>query len=124
MVRLGFSQDAADKIFNGQGIGLIDEWLNLDDDYVKTLLRNVWKPGGDRQYEMINFKEDMNLHLTVLFVHHKNHTGRSVDYSDINITNICALKKQQELDSDKKTNPESPTIDLKDVSNTYESMNQ
>ena len=41
MVRLGFSQDAADKIFNGQGIGLIDEWLNLDDDYVKTLLRNV-----------------------------------------------------------------------------------
>ena len=66
----------------------------------------------------------MNLHLTVLFVHHKNHTGRSVDYSDINITNICALKKQQELDSDKKTNPESPTIDLKDVSNTYESMNQ
>ena len=41
MVRLGFIQDAADEIFIVQGIHLIDEWLNLDDDDVKTLIKNV-----------------------------------------------------------------------------------
>ena len=47
-VQLGFGQDADDKIFNGQGIELIDKWLNLDDDNVKTFLGNVRKPGGGR----------------------------------------------------------------------------
>ena len=43
MVQLGLSLDAAAEIFNGQGINLIDEWLNLnlDNNNVKTLLRNV-----------------------------------------------------------------------------------
>ena len=41
MVRLGFSQDADDTILNGQGVDLIDEWLNLDDDNVKTVLQNI-----------------------------------------------------------------------------------
>ena len=43
MVRLGFSQDAAAKVFNEKVIDWIDEWLNLDDANVKTLLRNVPK---------------------------------------------------------------------------------
>ena len=41
MVRLGFSHDAADNIFNGQGTVSIDEWWNLDNDYVRKLLWNV-----------------------------------------------------------------------------------
>ena len=43
MVHIGLSLDAADEIFNGQGINLIDEWLNLnlDNNNVKTLLWNV-----------------------------------------------------------------------------------
>ena len=56
MVRLGFIQDAADKIFIVQGIHLIDECLNLDDDDVKTLIKNVWKPGDDGQGETMSFK--------------------------------------------------------------------
>ena len=56
MVRLGFIQDAADEIFIVQGIHLIDEWLNLDDDDVKTLIKNVWKPGDDGQGETMRFK--------------------------------------------------------------------
>ena len=41
VVRLGFSQDAADDIFNAKGIESIDEWLNLDNEYVNTLYWNV-----------------------------------------------------------------------------------
>ena len=78
-VRLRFSQDAADDIFNGKNIDLIDEWLNLEDENVKTLLHNVRKPGGDGQVEMINFKAEINLHLTVFFVCHKHRKIRSVD---------------------------------------------
>ena len=68
MVRLGFVQDAADRVFNGQGIDLIDEWLNLDNDGVKTLLRDVLKPSSGGQGDMISFNAVMNLHPTVFFV--------------------------------------------------------
>ena len=66
----------------------------------------------------------MNLCLNFLFVRHKHHTSRSVEYGDITIPHIFTLKKQQELDSAKETNPEATTIDLKDISKTYEEMIQ
>ena len=66
----------------------------------------------------------MDLHLTVLFAHHNHHTSQSVDYGDVTVPKICALKKQLELDSSKETNPEAPTINLKDISKTYEAMIQ
>ena len=98
MVQLWFSQGAAEDIFNGQGIDSIDEWLNLDNDNVKILLQNVWKPGGGGQGEMISFKAEMSLHITVFFVCHKHRTSQSVEYGDITVPNICALKKQQQLE--------------------------
>ena len=75
VVRLGFSHDKADEIFNGKGIELIDKWLNLYTDDVKTLRWNVKIPGGGGHGEMISFKTEMNLHLTIFFVCHKNRTS-------------------------------------------------
>ena len=72
--------------------------MSLEDEYIKILLKNVQKPGGGGQGDVISFKSEMNLRLTVLFFHNKNHTSWSVDYSDITIPNIFALKKQQELE--------------------------
>ena len=96
--------------------------MNLDDDNVNTLLRNVRKHNGGGHGEIISFKAEMNLHLTVFFVCHKNRISLSVDYSDITVPNIFALKKQRELGSAKETNTEALTINLKDISKTYETM--
>ena len=124
MLWLGFIQDAADKLFDGQEIDSIDEWLKLVYDNVNTLLWNVRKPGSGRQGEMISFKADINIHLTVFFARHKYYTSWSMDYSDISVPNICAMRKQQEMESDKEKNPKYPTIDLKDISKTFEAMIQ
>ena len=124
MVRLGFIHNAADDIYNGQGINLINKWSNLDDDDVKTLLWNVQKLGSGRPCEMIRFKSKMNLHLTVLFIHHKNRTIRLVNYGDITVPRIHALKKQQEMESTKGSKLEDITINMKDVSKTYKLMIQ
>ena len=48
----------------------------LGDDDVNKLIRNAQKPGGVGQGDMIMFKAEMNLHLTVLFIIHKNCTRR------------------------------------------------
>ena len=85
IVRLGFSQDATADIFNGQGINLINEWSNLDDDNINTLLHNVRKPCGVRPGEMIIFKAEINLHLIFFFVCHKHCTSKLVEYGDINV---------------------------------------
>ena len=124
MVRLGFSQDAANEIFNGQGLDLINEWLNLDNNNVKKLLQKVQKPGGGGHGEMISFKAEMNFHLDIFFVRHKNRTSISVDYSDITVTNIRALKKQRYMELDKEAKHEATAIDLEDVSKTHEAMIQ
>ena len=47
-----------------------------------------------------------------------------MDSSDIVVPNICAPKKQRELELAKETNTEAPIIDLKDVSKPYEAMIQ
>ena len=65
-----------------------------------------------------------NLPLTFFFARHKNHTSWSVDYSDITVPKMCALKKQLEMESGKEKNHEAPTIDLKDISKTYEAIIQ
>ena len=75
MVRLGFNQGVDYEIFTGKGIDLIDEWLNLENYDVNTLLRNVRKYGGVVQGEMISFKVEMNLRLSVFLVCHKHHTS-------------------------------------------------
>ena len=75
MVRLGFNQGVDYEIFTGKGIDLIDEWLNLENDDVNTLLRNVRKYGGVVQGEMISFKAEMNLRLSVFLVCHKHNTS-------------------------------------------------
>ena len=94
VVRLGFSQDLAEKIFNGKYIESIDEWLNLDNDDVKKLPRNFQKPGGVGEGGIISFKAEMNPHLTVLFILHKNRTSLSVEYIDITVPKFHAFKKQ------------------------------
>ena len=42
-----------------------------------------------------------------------------MDYIDITVPNIHALKKQWKLDTGRETNPESPKIVLKYVSKTF-----
>ena len=44
MVSLGFSLDAVGEIFNWQEIDLIDKWLDLENDNVKTLpgMSKIW----------------------------------------------------------------------------------
>lgn len=124
MVRLGFNEAAADEIYGGQGIDSIEEWENFDEADVKSLCRTVRKPGGGGDGEMISYKAEMNLQLAVFFIHHKHRTSRTVDYADITVPKIRALKKQREVEALKESKPELPTIDLKDVSKTYEAMVQ
>ena len=70
------------------------------------------KTSGVGPGEMISFKANMNIHLTVILVYHKNHTSIAVEYGEITIPNIFALKKQRDMDSTKETKPKYPTIDL------------
>ena len=124
MVRLGFTEAAADEIYSGQGIDSIDEWANLDESDVTSLCRTVRKPGGGGAGKMISYKAEMNLQAAVFFIYHKHRTSRTVDYTNITVPEIRALKKQREMEATTESKPEAPTIDLKDVSKTYEALVQ
>ena len=63
------------RLKDGQGVDLNNEWLNLDDDDVKTLLQNFQKPSGGEAGNMISFKAEMNLHLTIFLVDQKKPTS-------------------------------------------------
>ena len=60
----------------------------------------------------------------MFFIHHKIHTSRTVDYGDITVPVIRALKKQRKIEAIKEPKNEAPTIDLKDVLKTYEYLIQ
>ena len=92
MVRLGFTEAAADEIYSGQGIDSIDEWANLDKSDVTSLCQTVRKPGGGGDGKMISYKAKMNLQAAVFFIYHKHRTSRTVDYTNITVPEICAMK--------------------------------
>ena len=88
------------------------------------MLRSFLKPGGGVNGDMVGFKAELNLKLAVFFIHHKICTSRTVDCWDTTVPIIHALKKQYDIEAIKKPNTEAMTIDLKDVSKTYESLIQ
>ena len=124
LVHLGFSKSAANDIYQRQGIDSIDEWANFENDYVVSLLRSVRKSGGSGNGEMVVLKADLNFQLAVLFIHQNIRTNRTVDYGDITVPDIRALKKQREIEAIKEPKTEALTINLKYFLKTYESLNQ
>ena len=106
------------KYISGREVESIDEWANFDKDGVVSLLRSVRKHGGGRNGEMVGFKAELNLQIYVFYIHHQIRTIRKVDYGDITVTAIRALKKQREIEVIQEPKTEALTIDLKDVSKT------
>ena len=60
----------------------------------------------------------------MFYIHHKIRTRKTVDYGDITVYDICALKKQRTIESIRESKKEALTIDLEDVLKTYESLIQ
>ena len=115
LVRMGFSASAANGIYQRQGIDSIDEWANFNKDDVVSLLCSVRKPGVGRNGDIVGFKAELNIELAMFFIHNKTHTSRTVNYGDITVPTICALKKQREIEALKEPKIEVPKIDLKDI---------
>ena len=79
------------------------------------MLRSFRKHVGGRNGEMIGFKAELNIQISVIFIHHKICTSKTVNYGGITVPMICSLKKQREIEAIKEPKTEAPTIDLKDV---------
>ena len=94
LVRLEFSASATNDIYQRQAIDFIDEWDNFDKDNIFSLLCPFCKPGGDGNGDMVGLKTELNIQLAVFFIHHKIRTSRAVDYGDITVPAISAMKKQ------------------------------
>ena len=58
----------------------------------------------------------------MFFIHQKICTSRTVDYGDITVPAIHALNKQHMIEAIKYPKNEAPTINLKNVLKTYESL--
>ena len=112
LVRLGFSSIAANEIYQRQGIDCIHEWAKFDKDKCFSLLHSVCKPGGSGNGDMVGFKAELNIQLAVFFIHHKIRTSRTVDYGDITVPAIRALKKQLEIEAIKDPKTGATTIDF------------
>ena len=97
---------------------------NFDKDEKISLLCSVLKPGGGGNGEMVGFKVELNLQLVVFLIHHNIRTRRTVNYGDITIPNIHALKKKCEVEAIKEPKTEAPTINLKDLLKTFEYLIQ
>ena len=60
----------------------------------------------------------------MFFIHHKIGTIRTVEYGNINVTDIRAMKKQRKIEAIKEPKTEDPMIDLKGFLKTYEYLIQ
>jgi len=128
---LGFSQAAADEIYNNQGIDSIDEWKEMDEDSVATLCKVLRRPGGTAQGGganpgvMVSARAETNAKLAVFFIHHRVRVSRDVDYRDVTLTEVRKLSRQREVESKTKdTGADAPKLNSKDWPKTIEGLEE
>ena len=127
---LGFSEEAANKIYDVQGINAISEWKEMDDEAITTLCKVLRRPGGTAAGGgadpgvMVSARAETNLKLAVFFMKHQERVSRGVQWSDVTLSEIRKLSRQREMEdktSDSGT-ADTPKVDPKDWSKTMESL--
>ena len=127
---LGFSEEAANKIYDVQGVNAISEWKEMDDEAITTLCKVLRRPGGTAAGGgadpgvMVSARAETNLKLAVFFMKHQERVSRGVQWSDVTLSEIRKLSRQREMEdktSDSGT-ADTPKVDPKDWSKTMESL--
>ena len=123
-----------------QGIDHIDEFKDLDDDEVETLLKLLRRPGGTVVNPnaanpgqpahitapgiSVSMRAATHLKLAVYYCRHMERTSRPLRTADITCPDIKALKALRDEEEASKDPTKAPTIDKKNWSKTFEAVQE
>ena len=143
LVRLGFTQDAANAITQDQGIDSMEELKTLKDSEVKDLCDVVRKPGGTIPNPnaavagqpatirdpgiKVSLRAEGNLKLTCYWLRHLARTSRNANFADIQVDTVRTMKtlvEQEEAHDDPKLDEGDKIVKLKDWSRTMENIQE
>eukprot|EP00543_Licmophora_paradoxa_P009148 CAMPEP_0202448362 /NCGR_PEP_ID=MMETSP1360-20130828/7172_1 /ASSEMBLY_ACC=CAM_ASM_000848 /TAXON_ID=515479 /ORGANISM="Licmophora paradoxa, Strain CCMP2313" /LENGTH=287 /DNA_ID=CAMNT_0049065891 /DNA_START=408 /DNA_END=1272 /DNA_ORIENTATION=- len=126
---IGFTQAAADEMYDNQGINSIEELRILDDDAVTTLCKTLRRPGGvDPNGAGVNpgvavsARAEINLKLAVYHIKHQERVSRSVTYANATLVTIRKLTRQRDMENKSESVVDAPKIDPKDWAKTMEAI--
>ncbi len=128
--RMGFTPDAADYI-SAADKGGFDTLQSLEvlaggDPTGSGFIKSMRRPGGDSANgETVSYMAELNFKHLLFFLRHKKRTNRSVSASNITVTAINALNRQQEFEASSKEDskePALPHLDPEDWSLTAENV--
>ena len=101
MQGIGFTQAAADEMYDNQGIDLIEELRTLDNDAVTTLCKTLRRPGGLGPTGVgvntgvaVSARAEIKLKLAVYYIKHQKRVSRSLNYANATLGRIRKLARQ------------------------------
>jgi hypothetical protein len=140
LVRMRFTNAAADLIVGEQGVDQLSEIKILTDDEIESLCKVVRRPGGTlpnpnaavagepatipARGESISMIAESNLKLASYFLRHQERISRTVVYADVTLDGVRALRDLKQYEKDHVDPTAEPTIDTKDWSATMEGIEE
>ncbi|KAI2512366.1 hypothetical protein MHU86_2028 [Fragilaria crotonensis] len=139
MVRIGFSEQAAQALVEDQGIATLEEIRLLSDDEIESLCKVIRRPGGtipppagaaagaaqvQNPGVQVNLRAELNLKLLSFYLRHQVRVSRTVAVASVTLDNIRSIRELREFESTYKNPDDLPTINPKDWPKTMEAIDE
>ena len=140
MVRIGFSEQAAQALVEEQGIATLDEIRLLSDNEIESLCKVIRRPGGrlppaagaaagaaqiPNPGVQVNLRAAMNLKLLYFYLRHQVRVSRTVAVASVTLETITTIRELLEFKSTYKNPDELPVINpAKDWPKTMEAIDE
>ncbi len=138
MVRIGFTEMAAQALVDEQGMDTLEEIKLLTDDEIESLCKVIRRPGGmipappggaaggaakiPNPGVPVNQRAEGHLKLLAFYLRHQARISRTVTVAQVTLEAIRTVRELREFESTYKNPDDLPTINAKDWPKTMEAI--
>ncbi|KAI2493825.1 hypothetical protein MHU86_20706 [Fragilaria crotonensis] len=140
MVRIGFTEMAAQALVDEQGMDSLEEIKLLTDDEIESLCKVIRRPGGmipappggaaggaaniPNPGVPVNQRAEGHLKLLAFYLRHQARISRTVTVAQVTLEAIRTVRELREFESTYKNPDDLPTINAKDWPKTMEAIDE
>lgn len=115
LVRMGFTNNAAERVVaaDGQGLVSIEDFQQMDEKTIESCMKGIRRPGGNGVGFPVSGMAEQNFRNMIKYVKHFQRINRTLTQADITLVKVRSFQHQTNIE-DKHTDPtEAPKANLK-----------
>ena len=106
LVRMGFTNNAAERVVaaDGQGLVSIEDFQQMDEKTIESCMKGIRRPGGNGVGFPVSGMAEQNFRNMIKYVKHFQRINRTLTQADITLVKVRSFQHQTNIE-DKHTDP-------------------